>query len=189
MQMDYMCVSGKWAMRRKAGLTVLCVRVCLHCHWDAVGGLQCSTHKNTLTLKGLNTQSSSLAQSNLFIWWFLICCFSGSFPCTGLLSFPRAAERSMFRTHSWLSNDWVPVAKDEKGHYESNWAWFFSFLDKMEEHESSPSSCIEMITLSSKNKMQARFPNRPALGMRCQSGHLRCRVTNQDKRDHERRYL
>lgn len=45
----------------------VCVRVCLHCDWDAVGGLQCSTHKNTLTLKGLNTQSSSLTQSNLFI--------------------------------------------------------------------------------------------------------------------------
>lgn len=84
------------AMGQRAGC--FCVRV-LHYDWDAVGGLQRSSHKTTLTRKGLNTQSSSFKPSNLFIWWFLICCFSASFHCARLFSIPGSAARSMFRTH------------------------------------------------------------------------------------------
>lgn len=75
--------------------------------------------KNKPALKGLDTQSSSLKQSNLFIWWFLICCFSASFHCTRLFSVPGCRKINVQNT-SCFCNDWPPAAKDEKGHYESN---------------------------------------------------------------------
>lgn len=98
MRMDYMGMSGKCGDGTEGRARCLCARV-LHYDWDAVGGLQRSSHRNTLTLKGLNTHSSSLKPSNVFIWWFLRCCFSASFHCARLFSIPWSAARSMFRTH------------------------------------------------------------------------------------------
>lgn len=58
---------------------------------------------------------------------------------------------------------------------------FFWVLVKTVELEDSPSTCTEKITLSTKNEMQTRFQTRPALGILCQSGHLRCAVKKKKK--------
>lgn len=57
---------------------------------------------------------------------------------------------------------------------------FFRFLVKTE-HEDAPSTCTEKITLSTKNEMQTRYQTRPALGILCQSGHLRSTVKKKKK--------
>lgn len=124
MQMDYMCMSGKWAMRQEGRTWCSCASLFalwLRCsRWITEAPLTKKKQKNTLTPKGLDTQSSSLKQSNLFIWWFLICCFSASFHHVGLFSIPGSAERSMLRTHPAPAASWALVARDEKGHSESN---------------------------------------------------------------------
>lgn len=60
--------------------------------------------------------AASLKPSNLFIWWFLICCFSDLFHCVKLFSDPGSAGRSMSTTHPVSATTW----RCEKGHYESN---------------------------------------------------------------------
>lgn len=109
---------------RGQDLVLVCEFVCSLIEMQSVD-YRSSSHKkknkkNTLTPKGLDTQSSSLKQSNLFIWWFLICCFSASFHRVGLFSIPGSAERSMLRTHPAPAASWALVARDDKGHSESN---------------------------------------------------------------------
>lgn len=64
------------------------------------------SQKNTLTPKGLNTQSGSLKPSNLFIWWFLICCFSASFHCAGALLNPSGLQKDQCWEHI-LPQQWL----------------------------------------------------------------------------------
>lgn len=123
MQMDRK--SCKWGDEKKkerekrGGAWRSCAAVCFY----ASIGTQRLDY--ALTPKGLNSQSGSLTPSNLFIWWFLICCFSASFHGAGLsrsltLSVPGPAEKINVQNTSCFANDWPLVAKDVKGHYESN---------------------------------------------------------------------
>lgn len=155
-QKNYMCMSNG-RMRLSAGTWYLCVSLfalrlrCARLDYRAL------LTKNMLTPKGLITQSGALKRSNLFIWWFLMCCFSASFHCAELFSIHGACRKINVENTAWLGGDWKLVVGDEKGHYESNQAWFFflPFLDKMEDHERSQSSCIEKDYFECKNEMHS----------------------------------
>lgn len=149
-------------------------RVCLHKEDD---------YRALLSKKCL--LAASLKPSNLFIWWFWYVVFLIYFTASSSSQTRGLQEDQCPQRIQFLQR--LGAAKKVtmnliKGDFS---------VPSLRRRSSKTPHQVALKGLLWAQRMRCRHTSKPipALGILCQSGHLGCRVTNQDKQDHGRCYL